>query len=67
MKFFPKGILELWDRVEEEWSKIPSDVCQNLIESIPRCIEAVLKGKGSINVYTNRSAKKLFQLIVQNK
>ena len=23
----PKGILELWDRVEEEWNKIPSEVC----------------------------------------
>ena len=38
-----KGILELWDRVEEEWNKIP---CQNLIESMPRHIEAVLKAKG---------------------
>jgi len=27
----PKGILELWERVEEEWNKIPPEVCQNLI------------------------------------
>jgi hypothetical protein len=28
----PKGILELWERVEKEWEAIPSEVCQNLIE-----------------------------------
>jgi hypothetical protein len=32
----PKGILELWERVEEEWNKIPLEVCQNFIESMPR-------------------------------
>ena len=47
----PKGILELWDRVEEEWNKIPSEVCQNLIDSMPRCIEAVLKAKGGYTKY----------------
>ena len=47
----PKGILELWDRVEEEWNKIPPEVCQNLIESMPRHIEAVLKAKGGYTKY----------------
>ena len=47
----PKGILELWDKVEEEWNKIPSEVCQNLIESMPRRIEAVLKAKGGYTKY----------------
>ena len=46
-----KGILELWDRVEEEWNKIPSEVCQTLIESMPGCIEAVLKAKGGYTKY----------------
>src|ERR1700729_1655443 len=41
----PKGILELWDRVEEKRNKIPPEVCQNLIESIPRRIEACPKDK----------------------
>ncbi|PFH46464.1 hypothetical protein AMATHDRAFT_109441, partial [Amanita thiersii Skay4041] len=39
----PKGILELWERVEEEWEKIPITVCQELIESMPRRVEAVIK------------------------
>ena len=32
----PKLILELWERVEKEWEAIPEEVCQNLIESMPR-------------------------------
>ena len=32
----PGGILELWDRVQVEWERIPVEVCQNLIESMPR-------------------------------
>lgn len=47
----PKGILELWERVEEEWNKIDAEVCQNLIESMPRRIAAVLKAKGGHTKY----------------
>ena len=32
----PQGILELWERVQEEWGKIKPEVCQGLIESMPR-------------------------------
>ena len=42
----PRGILELWECVETEWDKIPADVCMNLIKSMPRRIEALLKAKG---------------------
>ena len=47
----PKGIQELWRRIEEEWGKIPAEVCQGLIESMPRRIEAVLKAKGGYTKY----------------
>jgi transposase len=47
----PKGILELWERVEEEWNKIDAEVCQNLIESMPRRVAAVLKAKGGYTKY----------------
>jgi hypothetical protein len=47
----PKGILELWERVQEEWEKIPAEVCQNLIESMPRWMEAVIKAKGGYTKY----------------
>ena len=44
-------MLELWERVEAEWDKIPAEVCQNLIESMPRRVEAVLKAKGGHTKY----------------
>jgi hypothetical protein len=47
----PKGILELWERVNEEWNKIDAEVCQNLIESMPRKVEAVVKAKGGYTKY----------------
>ena len=47
----PKGILELWERVEKEWAAIPAEVGQNLIESMPRRIEAVIKAKGGYTKY----------------
>ena len=47
----PKGILELWERAEAEWNKIDKEVCQNLIESTPRRIEAVIGAKGGYTKY----------------
>ncbi|KAJ1301366.1 hypothetical protein OPQ81_008631 [Rhizoctonia solani] len=47
----PKGVLELWERVETEWNKIDGKVCQDLIESMPRRIQAVLKAKGGHTDY----------------
>src|SRR5215472_780472 len=47
----PKGIIELWERVEVEWNKIGAEVCQNLIESMPRRVAAVLKAKGGHTKY----------------
>ena len=39
----PKGVWEIWERVAE--------VCQNLIESMPRRLEAVIKAKGGHTKY----------------
>jgi hypothetical protein len=47
----PKGMMELWERVEEEWNKIEPEVCQNLIESMPRRVQAVVKAKGGYTKY----------------
>jgi hypothetical protein len=47
----PKGMLELWERVEVEWNKIDAEVCQNLIQSMPRRVAAVLKAKGGSTKY----------------
>ncbi len=47
----PKGVHELWERVAKEWNEIPPETCQNLIESMPRRIEAVLEAKGGHTKY----------------
>lgn len=47
----PDGILELWERVQAEWDKIDSKVCQDLIESMPRRVAAVVKAKGGYTKY----------------
>ena len=65
----PKRILELWYRVEEKLNKIPSEVCQNLIESMLKHNEAVLQAMGyQVLMYISiGQQKKLFQCIVQIK
>ena len=47
----PSGILELWESVEKEWNKIQPEVVQNLIESMPRRVAAVVKAKGGYTKY----------------
>lgn len=47
----PRGMLELWERVEAEWSKIDRSVCINLIKSMPRRIDAVIKARGKWTNY----------------
>ena len=47
----PNGILELWERVEKIWEEIPESVYQNLISSMPRRVEEVLKAKGGCTRY----------------
>jgi transposase len=47
----PKGMLELWERVECEWNKIDPEVCMNLIKTMPRRIDAVLQAKGRWTKY----------------
>ena len=47
----PQGVYQLWERVAAEWNKIPPEVCQNLISSMPRSIAAVIKAKGGHTKY----------------
>jgi len=39
------------ERVVEVWNNIPSEVCQNLIESMPRRLKAVIEAKGGHTKY----------------
>ena len=47
----PKGILELWERIEKVWDEIRPVVCQDLITSLPRRIQAVAKANGGYTKY----------------
>ncbi|KAG8917394.1 hypothetical protein FRC01_002479 [Tulasnella sp. 417] len=47
----PKGVNELWSRVQDVWGAIPASVCQGLIESMPRRVEAVFQAKGGYTEY----------------
>src|SRR5436190_5361051 len=47
----PNSLHQLWERVEKEWEKIDKSVCQNLIESMPRRLAAVIKAKGGYTKY----------------
>ena len=47
----PKGVWQIWERVEEVWNNIPPEVCQNLIESMIRRLETVIKAKGGNTKY----------------
>jgi DDE superfamily endonuclease/Transposase len=47
----PGGMQELWERVSVEWEKIGADVCQKLIESMPRRVDAVIRAKGGYTKY----------------
>lgn len=47
----PKGVFELWERLAAEWNKIPPETCQNLIESMPRRMKAVIEAKGGHTKY----------------
>ena len=47
----PKGVTELWERVEKEWEGIDAAVCRNLMGSMPGRIEAIIKAKGGYTKY----------------
>ena len=47
----PKGMGELWERIDKEWNEIGPEVCQNLIESMPRRVEAVIWAMGGYTKY----------------
>ena len=42
----PKNFYELEEALQEEWKRIPSETYINLIESMPRQIEACIKNQG---------------------
>lgn len=47
----PDSMNTLWERIQKEWDDIEPEVCQNLIESMPRRVQAVLQAKGAYTRY----------------
>src|SRR5262249_22255094 len=47
----PKSLTELWECCQVDWDKITKETCQNLIESMPRRVAAILKAKGGYTKY----------------
>jgi transposase len=47
----PTGMLDLWERVQEEWEGISQETVKNLIDSMPCRIKAVIKAKGGPTKY----------------
>ena len=47
----PKGMLELWDRIQAKWEQLDAEVCKKLVASMPHRISAVLKAKGKWTDY----------------
>lgn len=47
----PKNKLELWENVKKIWYEIPPNLCQKLVDSMPRRCGAVLASKGSTTKY----------------
>ena len=43
----PKGILELFERVGENWYSITKEECRKVIDSMPERCQAVIKAKGA--------------------
>ena len=46
INIYPKNLRELEMALQEEWRKIPSEVYINLIESMPRRINACIESQG---------------------
>ncbi|KAM0745586.1 hypothetical protein T439DRAFT_371367, partial [Meredithblackwellia eburnea MCA 4105] len=46
-----KGIHDCWDHLAEEWNAITVEQCRNLVESMGRRCEAVIKAKGANTKY----------------
>jgi len=47
----PKTMDDLWERVQEVWTKIPIDYIQKLYESMPRRMEEVVRNRGGYTKY----------------
>jgi len=51
----PAGVDELWGQVLMELDRIPKEVCRNLIESMPRRMQAMVRAKEGKTGYQHKN------------
>jgi len=49
-----KSVEELEEQVRKAWGSVRPEAVRNLIESMPRCVQAVLQAKGAHTKYQKR-------------
>lgn len=42
----PTNMTNLWERVQDEWNRVPKEVIENLVESMPYRVNQVINNKG---------------------
>lgn len=42
----PKGVIELWERVQDVWNSFTEEDCKRVIETMPKRCRDVIKQKG---------------------
>lgn len=47
----PSGVRELWERIQDVWSKITPEECRRLVDSMPSRVAAVLAAHGGYTDY----------------
>ncbi|ORE00883.1 hypothetical protein BCV72DRAFT_310543 [Rhizopus microsporus var. microsporus] len=47
----PKGVHELWDRIEKEWNTFTVEECRRYIDSMPDRCRAVIDANGGHTRY----------------
>lgn len=50
----PKGLHEMWDKVRTEWFKVAHETCKNLISSMARRCQAVIRARWGWTKYWDR-------------
>jgi len=50
-EFKPQNSKQLWERTRSAWMSIPVERCQQLVDSMPRRVRAILKNKGQMTKY----------------
>ena len=63
MALKPKTVHDLWTVIQEEWQKIPNDICVDLVTSMPRRYTSVISQNGYPTWVNINSCVSFFKLL----